>query len=323
MQPPTRRAALRFAALLLCCRDAAASSGAAPLPDPHPSHPRAAELIDLLLGGPHFVANASLAPWVGVGYWQEANLDEAFANYLLATPEGKGNSSATARRRTAVAGALQRSFRTYTAQRLIAGTAYGASNTSYDDLLWWALAYLRAHELCVAQPAVLCDAPGGGSLLQQGRLIFDFMYDHSWNEDFCDGGYCWALKAQNYKNCVTNQQGVLVAAKLARLLPAGARCDCKAGETYRAIALRTSGWLRRSPMRNASNGLYNDGLRPEPNSNASCANDNGQCPTLPFPSSLLRGFPASDCCSLCRPLMCCACSSRADVVILPRPAHRL
>ena len=158
-------------------------------------------------------------------------------------------------------GALQRSFRTYTAQRLIAGTAYGASNTSYDDLLWWALAYLRAHELCVAQPAVLCDAPGGGSLLQQGRLIFDFMYDHSWNEDFCDGGYCWALKAQNYKNCVTNQQGVLVAAKLARLLPVGARCDCKAGESYRAIALRTSGWLRRSPMRNASNGLYNDGQK--------------------------------------------------------------
>ena len=96
MQPPTRRAALRFAALLLCCRDAAASSGAAPLPDPHPSHPRAAELIDLLLGGPHFVANASLAPWVGVGYWQEANLDEAFANYLLAT---EGNNSTSARRR--------------------------------------------------------------------------------------------------------------------------------------------------------------------------------------------------------------------------------
>jgi hypothetical protein len=101
------------------------------------------------------------------------------------------------------------------------------------------------------------------------------MYDRSWNEDFCDGGYCWALKAQNYKNCVTNQQGVLVAAKLARLLPAGARCDCKAGESYRAIALRTSVWLRRSPMRNASNGLYNDGLRPEPNSNATCVNDHG------------------------------------------------
>ena len=154
-------------------------------------------------------------------------------------------------------------------------------------------------------------------------LVCPASVDDIANRLWAIGGYCWALKAQNYKNCVTNQQGVLVAAKLARLLPAGERCDCKAGESYRAIALRTSGWLRRSPMRNASNGLYNDGLRPEPNSNASCANDNGQCPTLPFPSSLLRGFPASDCCSLCRPLMCCACSSRADVVILPRPAHRL
>ena len=63
--------------------------------------------------------------------------------------------------------------------------------------------------------------------------------------------------------------------RCAALLPAGARCDCKAGESYRAIALRTNDWLRRSPMRNASNGLYNDGLRPEPNSNATCANDHG------------------------------------------------
>ena len=68
------------------------------------------------------------------------------------------------------------------------------------------------------------------------------MYDHSWNQDYCSGGFCWALKAQNYKNCVTNQQGVLVAAKLARLLPDGARCACKADESYRAIALRTSAW---------------------------------------------------------------------------------
>ena len=52
-----------------------------------------------------------------------------------------------------MAGALQRSFRTYTAQRLIAGTAYGASNTSYDDLLWWALAYIAWYQLSSANGA--------------------------------------------------------------------------------------------------------------------------------------------------------------------------
>ena len=57
-----------------------------------------------------------------------------------------------------------------------------------------------------------------------------------------------ALGSQNYKNCVTNQQGVLTASKLAVLLPASATCDCKANATYKSIALRTSAWLSAAPM---------------------------------------------------------------------------
>ena len=331
-----------------------------------PSAAAAQHLVDTLLDGPHFIRGGrGVAPWTGVGYWQEANLDETFANYLLA-PQGARRLPAAstagnrteAQRRAEVVAAMQRSFFTYTAERLISGAAYSASNTSYDDLLWFALAYLRAHELCVAQPETFpCAVPlpeptqqpctcipcgstsphnfsGPGShcspatstcgagarsagscytpcaadcdctaltcvveapsqrtatLLEQGKKIFDFMYNESWNEDYCEGGFAWALKAQNYKNCVTNQQGVLVAAKLARLLGKDVVCDCKAGTSYSNIALHTSSWLFGARMRNATNGLYNDGLRgPNPGhpNTLPCSNDNGTiwsyCQGLPL-----------------------------------------
>jgi hypothetical protein len=59
------------------------------------------------------------------------------------------------------------------------------------------------------------------------------------NEDYCKGGFAWALKSQNYKNCVTNQQGVLVASKLAVLLPTDAVCACKAKVSKLAVLLLT------------------------------------------------------------------------------------
>jgi hypothetical protein len=353
----------------------AASHGWAP-----PSMAAAAQhLVDALLDGPHFIRGGrGVAPWRGVGYWQEANLDETFANYLLAPQGARGLPTASmvgnrteAQRREEVVAAMQRSFFTYTAESLISGAAYSASNTSYDDLLWFALAYLRAHELCVTQPETFpCSVPlpepvqqpctcipcgsasphnysGPGShcshattmcnagvksagtcytlcatscdctaltcvvempsqstttLLSQGKKIFDFMYNHSWNEDYCEGGFAWAFKAQNYKNCVTNQQGVLVAAKLARLLGTEVVCDCKAGMSYAKIALHTSSWLFSAPMRNATNGLYNDGLRgPDlghPNT-LPCQNDNGtlwSCACLPLRISLMPRNSSTELC---------------------------
>jgi predicted alpha-1,6-mannanase (GH76 family) len=188
-----------------------------------------------------------------------------------------------------VASAILRSFKAYPASWLI---THPPESTSYDDLLWWALAYLRAYDLCQARPDLMsCTAPSGNTttLLAEARQIFDFVYDKSWNEDYCKGGFAWALKAQNYKNCVTNQQGVLVASKLAVLLPAGTVCACKANETYRAIALRTAAWLQQAPMRDISSGLFNDGLycaaQTKPN-NFTCTNDNGTvwsyCQGLPL-----------------------------------------
>ena len=109
--------------------------------------------------------------------------------------------------------------------------------------------------------------PGAGAvttLLEQGKRIFDYAYNASWNTDYCQGGFAWSLASQNYKNCVTNQLGILTASKLGRLLRVVGRehelCDCKAKETYSAVARRTAAWLERAPMRNASTKLYKNEL---------------------------------------------------------------
>ena len=348
---------------------------AAPPPEDsaHPLNPppqgRATELLARLFspGSGHWDPTGPGSGWSNVGYWQEANLAETMCNYLFATRNA--TDPATKAMQHTVAGAVRRSFRAYPGQWLVTTPP---ESTSYDDLLWWGLAYIRAHELCLEWPDLMpctvpvpvpvlavsappppgaqaescncipcgsvtpapfnggqCSQPkpgcsstsaknngcytnntGGGciagcncsalgcvavpprppTLLATGRLIFDFVYNMSWNEDFCNGGYAWALGAQNYKNCVTNQQGVLAASKLALLLPEGAACDCKAGEAYTKIALRTSSWLQRAPMRDPDSGnLFNDGLycstSKKPN-NVTCTNDGGPiwtyCAGLPL-----------------------------------------
>jgi hypothetical protein len=131
------------------------------------------------------------------------------------------------------------------------------------------------------------EVPGAGgstTLLDEGKLIFDYTYNKSWNEDYCKGGFAWSLTSQNYKNCVTSQLGILAASKLARLMQDVSRgaevCGCKAQESYHAIALRTAGWLLAAPMRNSTSQLYNDGLYCSAHNTSAgrttqCTNDNG------------------------------------------------
>jgi hypothetical protein len=120
----------------------------------------AAELAATMLRGPYFVEDESKAPWT-IGYWQEANLCETFANFLLSNASSSGGTAIDDNVRSEprslslgekVAETLKRSFEHYPAQWLISNAP---EKDSYDDLLWWALAYLRAHELCTARPDLL------------------------------------------------------------------------------------------------------------------------------------------------------------------------
>ena len=288
----------------------------------------ATELAQTMLSSNYFVHDTSKAPWT-IGYWQEANLCETFANFLI------GNLSSSVALERRMVHAMSRSFEHYPAQWLVTNAP---EKDSYDDLLWWALAYLRAHELCQARPDLLnctvrlprptqqpctckpcgssephnfstpgsqcspatssCGATSGPpsksagtcytdciascncveltctvevpemgpatTLLEQGKLIFDFAYNRSWNTDYCQGGFAWSLTSQNYKNCVTNQLGILTANKLGRLLEAAGRgaepCACKAAQPYTEIGARTAAWLAAAPMRNSSSSLYHNEL---------------------------------------------------------------
>ncbi len=325
--------------LQLQCRACDASSSAAPDVHGHQDHVErtklretarqaATELAETMLSSHYFVNDMSKAPWT-IGYWQEANLCETFSNFLI----GNVSCSVTLERR--MVQAMARSFEHYPAQWLITNAP---EKDSYDDLLWWALAYLRAHDLCNARPDLLnctvrlpkskhepctckacgssephnfsthgsqcspatqsCGATSGPpsksagtcytdcvascdcvelsclvevpeeglttTLLEQGKLIFDFAYNESWNTDYCKGGFAWSRTSQNYKNCVTNQLGILTANKLGRLLEAAGRgaepCACKAAQPYTEIGTRTAAWLAATPMRNASSSLYHNEL---------------------------------------------------------------
>lgn len=169
--------------------------------------------------------------WVNLGYWQEANLVETMCNYLFLATSTAGNAYRSpppphipshpppplppppqppSSFPAFVAAAIRKSFASYPGEWLVSTPP---ESTSYDDLLWWALAYIRAHELCVAHPNIMpCNVPApaqrsasaGGpgltivqaqtppkTLIETAKLIFDFVYNMSWNEDYCQGGFAW------------------------------------------------------------------------------------------------------------------------------------
>jgi len=85
-------------------------------------------------------------------YWKNANLMECFLNYAEAAADGAELSGAelyglvAAPNASFVAAVVRQFFAVYTAEYLV-GTK--PENTSYDDMQWMSLTYLRAHELCL------------------------------------------------------------------------------------------------------------------------------------------------------------------------------
>jgi predicted alpha-1,6-mannanase (GH76 family) len=118
-------------------------------------------------------------------------------------------------------------------------------NDFFDDNLWWALAWVAANDLTgderyrAAAQAIFADSVRG------------------WDET-CGGGLWWSER-RDYKNAITNELFLTLAALLAARVPSGQR-------EYRDWALREWEWLHASGMIGPS-GLLNDGL------NAACANN--------------------------------------------------
>jgi len=119
----------------------------------------------------------------------------------------------------------------------------------YDDDGWWALTWIKAYDLT-----------GETQYLDMAKTIFNNMKG-GWDST-CGGGVWWKKK-RTYKNAITNELFLSVAARLHLRTPG----DNGPG-SYLDWAQRTWNWFKNSGLINKSN-LVNDGL------NDSCKN-NGQ-----------------------------------------------
>jgi predicted alpha-1,6-mannanase (GH76 family) len=122
----------------------------------------------------------------------------------------------------------------------------GFINDFFDDNLWWALAWVAAFDLT-------------GEARYRAAAQAIFAHSLSGWDDTCGGGLWWNEK-RDYKNAITNELFLTLAALLAARVP-GQR-------EYRDWALREWEWLHGSGLIGPS-GLVNDGL------SAACANNGG------------------------------------------------
>ena len=119
-------------------------------------------------------------------------------------------------------------------------------NRFFDDNGWWGLAWVAAYDLT-----------GESQYLEAARVIFARNLA-GW-DDVCGGGMWWNTR-RTYKNAVTNELFITLAAQLHERTPGD--------QEYLSWALRGWEWLTGRALIGRS-GLVNDGLR------ADCANNGG------------------------------------------------
>jgi predicted alpha-1,6-mannanase (GH76 family) len=131
-------------------------------------------------------------------------------------------------------------------------------NKFFDDNGWWALAWIKAYDLTADD-----------RYLEAARVIFDNMVT-GW-DDTCGGGVWWNTD-RTYKNAISNELFLTIAARLHQRAPLDG--------SYLDWALRQWAWFDQSGMIGAT-GLVNDGLTPD------CKN-NGK-PTYTYNQGVILG----------------------------------
>jgi len=168
--------------------------------------------------------------WQRAGWWNAANIMEALIDYGRIT--GADMSGMCKHIYKANRHKMQGSFR----------------NWAYDDSGWWALAWLKAY-----------DRYHNPKYLKTAEKIFAYMLQNGW-DDRCGGGMNW-MRNHPYKNAVTNELFILLAARLA-----AHQTDTARRTYYLNQSLKCYNWLQQSGMRN-KDFLYNDGLDKNCNNN--------------------------------------------------------
>jgi predicted alpha-1,6-mannanase (GH76 family) len=173
--------------------------------------------------------DASTGMWRSTGWWNAANALTALIGYTKLTGDG------------AHAAVIAATFTA--AQRQHADFV----NSYYDDNGWWALAWVAAYDLTRED-----------RYLSAARTIFA-RNTAGW-DDTCGGGLWWNEK-KKYKNAITSELFITLAARLHQRTPADQG-------SYLTWALRAWEWFSASGLIGAS-GLVNDGLT------SACANNGG------------------------------------------------
>jgi predicted alpha-1,6-mannanase (GH76 family) len=166
--------------------------------------------------------------WKSTGWWNAANALTAVIGYIAHT----GDAS----RRPVLATTFRRAR----------GRHPDFVNTFFDDNGWWGLAWVAAYDLT-----------GQSAYLDAARTIFDRNLA-GW-DGVCGGGMWWNIK-RTYKNAITNELFLTLAAQLHQRTPGD--------QDYLGWALRTWEWLTGRALI-GPDGLVNDGLT------AGCANNGG------------------------------------------------
>jgi predicted alpha-1,6-mannanase (GH76 family) len=166
--------------------------------------------------------------WVTTGWWNAANALTAVIRYIQYT----GDRS--------YLGIIETTFTAAQARhaRFI--------NTFFDDNGWWALAWVAAYDLTA-----------NGRYLAAAQTIF--AHNRGGWDDICGGGLWWN-EHRRYKNAITNELFLTLAALLYQRTPGN--------QHYLNWALREWAWLHASGLIGPG-GLVNDGLT------AACANNGG------------------------------------------------
>jgi predicted alpha-1,6-mannanase (GH76 family) len=170
----------------------------------------------------------STGQWTSTGWWNAANALTAMIRYSTLTGDHTHD------------GCIAATFTT--AQRQHASFI----NDYYDDNAWWALAWIAAFDLT-----------RDSRYLEAAKTIFA-ANTGGW-DDTCRGGLWWNT-SRNYKNAITNELFLTLAALLHQRAPGDG--------SYLAWAEREWEWFRASGLIGPS-GLVNDGLTP------ACANNGG------------------------------------------------
>jgi predicted alpha-1,6-mannanase (GH76 family) len=166
--------------------------------------------------------------WKTTGWWNAANALTAVIRYI----QYSGDRS--------YLGVIETTFTA--AQR----RHRGFINKFFDDNAWWALAWVAAYDLT-----------GDGRYLAAAEAIF--VHNRGGWDSACGGGLWWN-EDRRYKNAITNELFLTLAALLSQRVPGN--------RAYLDWAVRTWEWLHASGLIGPA-GLVNDGLTP------ACANNQG------------------------------------------------